>query len=138
MVLSKEQVLGADDLKKESVSCPEWGGDLLVREPTAMEWDNYEQSLTQTEEVGKRIVVKGNFGNAKARLVVRCAIDESGKRLFTDEDADALGQKSATAIGRLFDVIERLGGVSQRAKERLEKNSEGGRAASSPSNSPAT
>ena len=43
MVLSKEQILQADDLKTETVEVPEWGGDVLLRELRGRERDAFEE-----------------------------------------------------------------------------------------------
>ena len=49
---------------------------------------------------------------------------ETGKRVFTDDDADALGAKSAKPMQRLFSVARRLSALSEDDIEELVKNSE--------------
>ena len=62
--------------------------------------------------------------NMRARLVAMSAIDEEGERLFTAKEANELGDKSATALNRLFEVCCRLSGITSDDVDKLEKNSE--------------
>jgi hypothetical protein len=127
--LTKDQILQAHDLKTEEVPVPEWEQDgqpspyVLVRCPTAKERDEYEHSLMEAHRVGKRVQLTPNFHNAKARMAVKCIVDEEGNRIFSDLDAEALGDKSASALNRIVDVIERLAGITEETKEGLRKNS---------------
>ena len=117
MVLSKEQILQADDLKRESVDTPEWDGVVLLRELRGRERDAFEEGSLDS----KRNV---SMANMRARLVAMSAIDEEGERLFTAKEATELGDKSATALNRLFEVCCRLSGITESDVDKLEKNSE--------------
>ena len=117
MVLSKEQILQADDLRRESVDTPEWGGEVLLRELRGRERDAFEEGSLDS----KRNV---SMANMRARLVAMSAIDEEGERLFTAKEATELGDKSATALNRLFEVCCRLSGITESDVDKLEKNSE--------------
>ena len=117
MVLSKEQILQADDLKRETVDIPEWGGEVLLRELRGRERDAFEEGSMDS----KRNVTMTNM---RARLVALSAIDEEGERLFTAKEAKELGDKSATALNRLFEVCCRLSGITSEDVDALEKNLE--------------
>lgn len=116
-ILKREQILSADDLKRESVSVPEWGGEVLVRTMTGAERDAFEAAIGG----GKARQV--NTANIRARLVALTVVDEAGARLFADGDMEALGRKSAAALDRCFSVAMRLNGLSAKDVEELEKNS---------------
>jgi hypothetical protein len=117
MVLSKEQILQADDLKKQVVEVPEWGGAVLLRELRGRERDAFEEgSMDKQRNV--------TMTNMRARLVALSAIDEEGERLFTAKEAVELGDKSATALNRLFEVCCRLSGITSDDVDKLEKNLE--------------
>jgi hypothetical protein len=45
VVLTKEQILSADDIKTETVLVPEWGGDVIVRGLSGVERDAYEMAV---------------------------------------------------------------------------------------------
>jgi hypothetical protein len=55
-------------------------------------------------------------------MVAKCCVDAKGKRLFSDEDVDALGKKNATPIDRLFDKIQELSGMTKKAVTDARKN----------------
>jgi len=107
--LNRDSILNADDIPQELVNVPEWGGDVYVRGLTARELDKYQMSMLQQR--GKSQVA--NLDNIRAKLVVRTTFDETGARIFTDDDAAALSAKSGAAVGRLFDVAQRLSGLGK-------------------------
>jgi hypothetical protein len=114
-MLSKEQILQADDLKREVVDVPEWGGQVIVRTLTGDEKDSYETSMFSG---GKK-----DLKSIRAGLVARSLIDSDGRRIFTDSEVVALGAKSAAAIDRIYSVAARLSSVSKEDEKELEKNS---------------
>ena len=115
--LSKESILTATDLPTEEVEVPEWGGSVLVRGMTGRERDEFEASM-----VGQRGGQEyRDYGNLRAKAVVKCVVGDDGERLFTDQDASALGEKSFAALERVYDVIARLSGLREadvQARER--------------------
>ena len=121
-MLTREAILGTT-LKQETLEVPEWGGAVVVREATAADYDAYSQSLSTAvvDEEGET-QRQPNLGNASARLVVRCVFDTEGKRLFSDDDAAALGQKSSAAVERVYRKIASMSGMTRKAKAALEKN----------------
>jgi hypothetical protein len=117
--LSKQQILDADDLKRELVEVTEWGGSVLLRELRGRERDAFEEdSLDKQRNLSMR--------NMRARLVAASAIDENGERLFTNNEAAELGEKSATALNKCFEVACRLSGITDADIEELEGNLETG------------
>jgi len=67
-----------------------------------------------------------NLANVRARLCAISIVDETGKRMFSDEDVRALGRKSAAALDRVFAAAQRLSGLTDEDVEELAKNSDGG------------
>ena len=118
--LSRDEVLGASDLKSEDVEVPEWGGVLRLRSMTGVERDAFETSLfVEGEDGGER---KLDSRNMRARLVAATAVDEAGKTLFTKEDVEALGRKNAAALDRLFSVAQRLSGIGPAELDKARKS----------------
>jgi len=115
-MLTKEQILKADDLQSEDVFVPEWGDTVRIRTLTGAELDAFETSF----------VCKGkaDMRNIRARLVARCLVDVDGNRLFSDAEIEALGGKSGPALDRLYSVATRLNPRSEQDQKELEKNSE--------------
>jgi hypothetical protein len=118
-LLSREAILAADDLAAEDVHVPEWGGTVRVRALTAYERDQFEQALLDGRGPDRQI----NLANFRARLVALTVVDAEGRRLFSEEDAWLLGQRSAAAVARVFDVAQRLSGMSRRDVEQITGNS---------------
>jgi hypothetical protein len=114
-LLNRDAILSADDLSKELVSCPEWGGEVYVRALTGAERDRFESSLI--EQRGKN--QKLNMTNIRAKLAAMAICDDQGKRLFTDADVTALAAKSAAALNRVFDVARKLSGLADNEVEEL-------------------
>ena len=101
-ILSKDAILDADDLPRETVSVPEWGGEVLVRTMSGTDRDAFEASLLEKD---------GRMENVRARLVALTLCDPQGDRLFDDSEIAALGRKSARALDRVFSVAQRLNGI---------------------------
>lgn len=117
--LTRDEILEAEDLKRADVPVPEWGGTLLVRGLTGKERDQYEESMIRWQSGNK---IGANMTNARARLVSMAAIDEEGKRLFSDRDVRALGEKSGSALDRVFDVVAALSGIGDAEIKELTAN----------------
>ena len=101
-ILSKDAILAADDLPRETVIIPEWGGEVLVRTMSGTDRDAFEASLLEKD---------GRMENVRARLVALTLCDLQGDRLFNDSEIAALGRKSARALDRVFSVAQRLNGI---------------------------
>lgn len=119
-VLSADDILKVDDLQRETVNVPAWGGSVIVAEMSGQERDAWEAAVFKMR--GKNTEV--NRENFRASLLVRCLVDENGKRLFSDAQIKALGAKGSQAISKLFDVAMRINGISKDDQEELTKNSE--------------
>ena len=117
--LSKKQILEAPDIKTEIVSAPEWGGEVPVRGLTGTGRDAFEASCVNID--GKKVVP--DLTNIRAKLVSRCVVDADGELIFDESDVVALGEKSAVALQRLFEVAQRLSGLTKEDVEELAKNS---------------
>lgn len=128
-LLNKSAILGASDLKHEDVSVPAWGGSVRVRTMTGQERDEFRTAIS-TEEGG---IPVGKFA---AALLVATLVDESGERLFSAADMDALQKKSAASLDAPAAVAMRLNGLGGQATEDAVKNSAADQSADSGSGSP--
>ena len=120
LLLTRDAILQAQDLHYEDVEMPEWGGTVRVRTLTGRERDAFEQSMLN--EKGKN--TKTNLRNIRAKLVALTVVDGEGKRIFNAADIELLGEKSANALDRLFDVARRLSRLTEKDTEELAKNSD--------------
>jgi hypothetical protein len=118
--LSRDEILGVEDLQSEVVEVPEWGGAVMVRSMTGKERSQYEAGMY--DQSGKGRVLK--LENLYAKLVALTVVDEDGKRIFSMKDAELLGEKSAGALSRVAQVSMRLSGLEASDLEEIAKNSE--------------
>ena len=82
-ILSKDAILAADDLPRETVIIPEWGGEVLVRTMSGTDRDAFEASLLEKD---------GRMENVRARLVALTLCDPQGDRLFDDSEIAEIGR----------------------------------------------
>ena len=87
----------------------------MVRTMSGAERDQFEQDYLDAKEKGKNPNIRG-------RLFALCVIDKSGNRVFTDEDAEVLGQKSAKELDRVFAIASKLNGIGKEDIAELEGN----------------
>lgn len=133
--LGRDAILKASSLKTEEVRVPEWadpesGADtVLVRELRGRERDEWEASLAVQR--GRRMVP--DVANMRAKLVARTVVGADLEPLFTQQDVNALGELSAAALDRVFDVASRLSGLNEADLEDMAKNSGTGQDAGSSS-----
>ena len=120
--LGKADILAAADLLYEDVPVAEWGGTVRVRGLTGRERDAFEAAVASTK--GKD--VKLNLQNVRARLVALSVVDADGARIFDERDIGALGEKSAQALERVFQVAMRLSGLTPTDVKDLTENLDDG------------
>lgn len=118
-ILTKEDILNAQDSHVEPLEVPEWGGHVLVKALSGAERDSFEASISGSKTGKQR---KVNLENLRARLVALCLVDDKGKRLFTTADVHALGQKSAIALERVFEKATELAGMGNTDIEDMTAN----------------
>jgi len=121
--LSKAALLAAaaKALPRERVDTPELGaGEYVnVQGMSGTMRDAWEKSLVVGR--GKRRDV--NTENVRAKLAVQCLVDDAGVRLFEDNDVAALGALRVDVLNRIFEVAQRLSGVSDSDIDELKKPS---------------
>jgi hypothetical protein len=113
-LLNRDAILAVNDLKKELVKVPEWGGEVYISAMTGSSRDAWEQALVS----GKG----NNLANIRAKLVAFTAVGEDNKRIFTDADIEALGNKSGAALDRCVKVAQKLNRLTEDDLEELTKN----------------
>ncbi len=115
-ILSKDDILGAEDIKTMTVPVPEWGGEVLVKTLTGAERDRFEQSIIDSD---RKVVLT----DARARLCAMSMVDKDGKRLFANDCIAALGEKSGAVLDRIYEVASQLSGMGKEDLEDMVKNS---------------
>ena len=134
-MLTIDQISAAADLPVETIPVPEWGGNVIIRTLMASERDAWEAAmLTRRDEATGDL----DCTNLKAELVARTLSDASGSPLFADplKGIELLAKKSGAVVSRLFEVAQRLNGLTKKDVEELAKNSAAAPSGSSSSTSP--
>jgi hypothetical protein len=121
-MLNKKAILAAKDIKSEVVNVPEWGGDVLVYGMSGTERDSFEASVVELKGSSHTM----HLQNIRAKLCSICLRDEDGKRMFDSDEVGELGAKSAQALQRIFEVAQRLSGLTPDDVESLAKNLDSG------------
>jgi hypothetical protein len=120
-LLSKDQVLAADDRKWEDVPVPEWGGTVRLLGMSGTERNAYQSSLVVLGHDGKP--QRMNMADQLAKLVAKCLVDENWERLFSDKEIKALGAKNGAVLERLGQIAQRLSGLRKEDLEDAEGKS---------------
>ena len=113
MALSAEQILAADDLGLLEVKVKEWKGSVFIRVMSVGERDAYERMWIGKKETG--------IENFRTEYLQRVLCDETGKLLFTREQIEQLGKKSAAVMSRLFERAMKHNAMSEEDVEELGK-----------------
>jgi hypothetical protein len=121
----RDQILKADDLPREPAddeAARAWGlapGTLCVGVMSGEDRDSYYAGFY--DEKGNERADR--LENLTARLLVRALVDATGKRIFTNEDMPALGQKSSQVLDALGKDARRLNGIGAEAAKAAAGNS---------------
>jgi hypothetical protein len=107
-MLTKDQILSA--CETVTVEVPEWKGSVLIRMLTAKEALDFLEYCEQEKDGLTQ----------QFKLCCLTIVDESGNRIFSDEDIDILKTKSGRAINRIIAVAMSHNGLSD--VNELEKN----------------
>lgn len=120
-MLSREAILGCDDLKREEVAVPEWGGSVFVRVMSGAERDWLD--ACSLDDQGEAKSVHERLANYRGRLVALTTCQADGSSLFVLSDAEAIGKKAAGALDRIVEVAQRLNRMTAEEVDALTKNS---------------
>lgn len=111
-ILSRAQIEAAEDLGREVVEVPEWGGSVVVRMMTAGEHTRLGQEYEGLPK--DRLVF---------HLLAKVIVDDAGEALFAGEDGvEALAGKSKDVVLRLYKLASRLNGLGKDDVEAAAKN----------------
>ena len=121
--LSKDDIFKADDLPTKDIDIPEWGGTLTIRTLTGAERDEWESAFVNQDKIDIR--------GLKSRLVQLTTMNGDGQQMFTKADLQKINGKSASVIDRIFQVSQRLSGLTKEDAEEMVENSDAGPAGGS-------
>lgn len=113
--LTRDEILAIEDLPIERVDVPEWKGAVYMRTLSGKQRDEFTQLATD-RRAAKRFDIRG----LKVRLVSMALCGKDGKLLFAgNDDETKLNAKAGAAIDRLFQIAQRLSGLSDDELEEM-------------------
>lgn len=113
-VLGRDLILAAEDVVVETVAVPEWGGHVYVRGMTALDRGRIEDICSRGGGV--------TIASLREQIAVKTVCDSVGVLILEPSDVAKLGEKSAAALDRIFQVAQRLSGMGEDAVEELAGN----------------
>ena len=123
-LLNFDDIVASQDKEYEDVDVPEWGGTVRIATMSGEDRDRWELSMMQADDSSER-GFKLNFdAYSRVRLVAMCLVDDNFNRIFvTKEQIERLSQKSGKVMDLLYDVAQRVNGITDEDIDDLEKNS---------------
>lgn len=103
MALTREQIL-ATALTPTPVECPEWGGAVFVRPMSLDEWLAFRPLLKTDRDLS-------------APILAMCACDESGQRLFSDDEAAEFAKLHGVVCQRIALKALEINGLTTKPGE---------------------
>ena len=116
-MLDRQKILAQLSSPAATVDLPELGGDIGVRRVAFQEAMTLAEAGTGVDdsiEEQERFLVE---------MVLLCACDDQGNRLFTNEDRSAVAKLPAVALQRVADVALEVNGLAGDSVEEAVKNS---------------
>jgi hypothetical protein len=114
--LTREEILAKRSVRPRQPVEVEGLGTVYVAKFSAKDRDRFEEIVTGG------IPGKVNLKNVRAQVATLLIVDEDGKRMFSDADADALGELDTDAIQAVVDAGFAINGIKQDAVEEAAKN----------------
>ena len=116
-------VIGAGKFNRKAVPCPEWGGDVLVRELSGEEVVEARKIAVETVDTASRTVSNLDGVSKFACFVVgKGWINEDGSQVLHDGELSLLKRESSVVIERLSEVISAMSGLMPDAVATAQKN----------------
>ena len=117
MALTREEIKAKRGvLPREPLDVPALGGTVYVGKMNAKMRDAFEAMVTGGKVGGV------NLDNIRARFVALVTVDADGKPLFTQEDAEWIGELDTEAVQAIVDKGFEINGIGQNAVEEAAKN----------------
>ena len=114
-MLTREQLLHGGGRRYQDADID--GGTVRVAVMSGIERDDYLKSLIDNDEAAK-----GRDFGYKYRLLVKCLIDETGSRMFADDEAGVIATLPSDIIDKLLEIANEINGLTRKSVENLKKD----------------
>jgi hypothetical protein len=134
-LLNRNQILEAKDIKTKVIPVSEWGGDIMIKQLSAKEYNDITMNMVNIRKMAaKQLSSKKNadenledainelaIKNQKILLIIKSVVDENMKPLFTEADMELLYQKNTNVIDKIIAEIEEFNANSiEETKKNLD------------------
>jgi hypothetical protein len=102
MLLSKEQIIAAQDRRYIEVDVPEWGGKVRLASLDADQSLKHEQMLLKLQKTGD------TKSNPLVAMLADSIVNDQGDRVFDAQTMATLGKKNPVALRRLIAAMKKL------------------------------
>lgn len=117
MTLNKNDILAASDIEVAEIEIPQWGGTIHVKGMNGRQRGIFETSAVRFVRENKADAMSG----MREQIAAWCICDENGKRLFSDDDAAKLGEKSGEALDLILEKVLQLSKINV-PRETIQEN----------------
>lgn len=90
----KEQIANANDIKIQKVHVKAWDCDIYLKQWSPREQCEYHDWCDKEKETRKELA----SARVNCKLLITCVCDESGNKVFSDEDFDMLMSKNVSVV----------------------------------------
>jgi len=109
-MLTKDQIIQADDKRFADVEVPEWGGSVRIKTMSAKDRQQFQSSISTKGKVADDFM---------ERLIICCLVDDKGKQIFEQADIKLLSDKSSVAINKIFSAAVELNGMTDKSVDQI-------------------
>ncbi len=118
IVSIRDQIMKAKDISGELMEIKEWGVKVEIRTMTA------RQRARVMENAIDPLTGKSSISVIYPEIAIACVFDpESGEPVFTNDDKDALLEKSGAVLEKIASKAMTLSGLTEEASASLGKGS---------------
>jgi len=109
-MLTKDQIIQADDKRFADVEVPEWRGFVRIKTMSAKDRQQFQSSISTKGKVADDFM---------ERLIICCLVDDKGKQIFEQADIKLLSDKSSVAINKIFSAAVELNGMTDKSVDQI-------------------
>ena len=124
---TRSQLLNKAPRRYRDVTLPVSGHKLRIQSLTEKEYADFCRACNNKKDSVATVL------NSRRLLLIRCVVDDSGRRLFSQDDYDALAEWDAADLHAAQAACAEHVGTSEDGVENIRKNSEAMAAAEPPS-----
>ena len=111
----KEKIISAGTKARNTLTpVTAWGEPAFIRVMSGTERDAWESQVVKDGKVDREMF--------RAKVLVKSLADETGARIFTDEDIAALSALDCRELDRLYTIASKVNGLSKEDEDQLVKN----------------